>query len=315
MNWTRRRIAPILLVFVILLEGQVALNIAHGDYQVSVTSQSVSLSITTSFVENLTDVNLPINNLVLSGSNASIPVSAFSAALSKLVPGAAVSSFALAYASTANSTKITISSNIDGVITSSNGQSKINLAWKSFDVTSDIASGTLSINLIGAYLTNSSILGRTTSSVDQWSYSEDGSGTSARGSVQAASSFNLLDFSQLAKPVQTWSQKMDITRGSTVFSNFMNHNLTVTSTIQEPEGPVRTRFVAGYTNQIQIAVAGSVTIIGDNVFTDANSSNALTMLGIILATPIVGITASILEWRINKSGRSWAQRKGRTRSR
>jgi hypothetical protein len=307
------KVTGILLVVALLLAVQTAsIKEARGDYSVSITGSSVSVNITTAFSDNLTTVRLPTYSLALSGSNASSAASTLSSALSQLVPGASVSMLTLSSVSTANSTSNNVSFNVEGVASSTNGELRINMAWKSFDVTSDITNGNVSLNLVGNYLSNSSILSRPSSTIVAWSYSEDGSAISSAGSLQAASSFNLLDFSQLSEPLESWPQSFNLTgAGTTTLTNMESHNMTITETLSEGGTPFTVVYLAAYSHHVRVAINGSGSIIGDSVFMDANNSNALIMLGIIIASLAIGSSVVVTEWRINKSARYKARKKDR----
>ena len=312
---TRTSVTTFFLLVTVLISLELAsIGEVRGDYTVAVSGSSVSVNITTIFSENLTDVTLPIYNLTLSGSNASTAIATMSSALDSMVPGAAVSMLTITSESTANMTRIDLHFNVGGIVTSSNGQLKINMAWKSFDVTSDITNGTISLNLVGQYLANSQLLNQRSSTLTVWNYFVDGTVVPFQDSIARAASINLLDFSHLSTPLESWPHEFNLTNGgTTILTNAESHSLAIRETFNEGGSPFTDVFSASFSHNVQFSIAGSPTVIGDTVILDANNSIAVTMVGIIVAALATIVLVFVIERRINKSGRALFKKKDRSR--
>lgn len=299
-----------LSIAIILLASQSFIIVARGDYSIAISSSSVSVTINTTFYQNLTGSPQGYNLSVI-GSNASSAEAAFSSALGKLAPGAKVSGLHLTSSSSGNTTETMANFNVNGVSRSSGDALMFNLAWKSFKIEDAIQVGNRSLNAVGQYLATSPFLNRGSSSVITWNYLEDGKPITQAQSVEAASSFYLFDFSQLSTHVSSWSAKFSADKSETVLSNNVNHNITARETIKEAETPFRIAFIAGYVHKVKITIAGFPRIIGDTIVIEANNVTTLTMLTLCTALPVVGLTTYLSERRISKKSRGGAKKKVR----
>jgi len=185
------------------------------------------------------------------------------------------------------------------------------MAWKSFKVTSNITSSGISLNSVGRYIAQSPAWGNpSSSSLITWSYSEDGKAITATQSLAAASSFLLLDFSQLSAPLDTWHHTLSVDNGlSFNLSMNLNHNITAKETIHDPTAPFSGLFMAGFSHKVQIVIPGSPTVLGDELIINSGSLLTETMIALSIAVPIVGVVAFFTERRLTSPSRARASRK------
>jgi len=306
---TSASFALLLLLGLIFLQSFTATE-AWGDYNISANGSSISVSIKTVYTQNVTGSSNPVYSTTLSGSNASDAQSALSSALSSLTPGLSASSLEIVSSSSLNTTITTVKFNVNGATSTDRGVLKINMAWKSFKVTSNITSSGISLNSVGRFIAQSPAWGNPSSSLIAWSYSEDGRAITASQSLAAASSFLLLDFSQLSAPLDTWHHTLSVDNGlSFNLSMNLNHNITAKETIHDPTAPFSGLFTAGFSHKVQIVIPGSPTVLGDELIINSGSLLTETMIALSIVFPIVGVVAFFTERRLTSPSRARASRK------
>ena len=302
--------ALLLLLGLIFLQSFTVAE-AWGDYNISVNGSSISVSINTVYTQNVTGSSNPVYSTTLSGSNASDTQSALTSALANLTPGVSVSNLVMISSSTLNKTTTTLKFNVNGATSIERGALKINLAWKSFKVTSNITSSGISLNYVGRYLAQSPAWGNpSTGSLISWSYSEDGKAIKASESLAAASTFLLLDFSQLSAPLDTWHHTLSVDSGLSFRLNMnLNHNITAKETVHDPTAPFSGIFIAGFSHKVEIVIPDSPTIVGDELIINSSSPITETMIALSIAFPVVGVVAFFTERRLTSPNRTRASRK------
>jgi hypothetical protein len=212
--------------------------------------------------------------------------------------------------SSLNTTITTVKFNVNGATSTDRGVLKVNLAWKSFKVTSNITSSGISLNSVGRYIAQSPAWGNPSNSLIAWSYSEDGKAITASQSLAAASSFLLLDFSQLSAPLDTWHHTLSVDSGlSFNLSMNLNHNITAKETIHDPTAPFSGLFTAGFSHKVQIVIPGSPTVLGDELIINSGSLLTETMIALSIAVPIVGVVTFFTERRLTSPSRARTSRK------
>ena len=299
---TNARLALLLLLGLTFLQSFTVAE-AWGDYNISVSGSSISVSIHTVYTQNVTGSSNPVYSTTLSGSNASEAQGALTSALANLTPGVSVSNLVLVSSSTLNKTT--------GATSIERGALKVNLAWKSFKVTSNVTSTGISLNYVGRYLAQSPAWGNpSTGSLISWSYSEDGKAIQASESLAAASSFLLLDFSQLSAPLDTWHHTLSVDGGLSFSLNMnLNHNITAKETIHDPTAPFSGIFIAGLSHKVEIVIPDSPTIVGDELIINSSSPITETMIALSIAFPVVGVVAFFTERRLTSPNRTRTSRK------
>jgi len=287
---TNARLALLLLLGLTFLQSFTVAE-AWGDYNISVSGSSISVSIHTVYTQNVTGSSNPVYSTTLSGSNASEAQGALTSALANLTPGVSVSNL--------------------GATSIERGALKVNLAWKSFKVTSNVTSTGISLNYVGRYLAQSPAWGNpSTGSLISWSYSEDGKAIQASESLAAASSFLLLDFSQLSAPLDTWHHTLSVDGGLSFSLNMnLNHNITAKETIHDPTAPFSGIFIAGLSHKVEIVIPDSPTIVGDELIINSSSPITETMIALSIAFPVVGVVAFFTERRLTSPNRTRTSRK------
>jgi hypothetical protein len=216
----------------------------------------------------------------------------------------------LVSSSTLNTTTTTVKFNVNGATSVDRGVLKINMAWKSFKVTSNITSSGISLNSVGRYLAQSPAWGNPSSSLISWLYSEDGKAISADQSLAAASSFLLLDFSQLSTPLDTWHHTLSVNGGlSFSLGMNLNHSITAKETVHDPTAPFSGLFIAGFSHKVEIVTPGSPTILGDELIINSGSLLTETMIALSIVFPIVGVVAFFTERRLTSPNRARASRR------
>ncbi len=302
------RTACWLLATLLLSVGLIA--DVRADYAISVKGSSVSVVIATVFEQNLTITPTPAYNLTLSGSNSSSAEALFSSALSSNVPNARVTGFMLVSSSSGNVTRTTIKFDVEGASTITPNSVETNLAWKSFKIPEDILAGGVSLNIVGRYLADSPVLNQISSTVIQWTYFVDGKPIRYTQSTDAAAAFQILDFSKLTSPVDSWHRDRDAQAGREIFSNVESHNVTARQSVNEGGSVARTLFFAGFSNNIRIELSGVPNVIGDKVVVQSGNSLPTVMLSIAILFPVIWIGVFLVERRLSRSA-SFARKKAR----
>ena len=299
-----------LLVLLLALLQAYALTTAWGSYDISISGNSISVTINTTYVQNVTGSTNPVYRTTLTGANATDAQNALSTALSNLTPGVSASNVVITSSSTLNTTVSTLKFNVNGATSYDRGALKINLAWKSFKITSNVTSGAISLNNMGPYLIQSKAWGNNSTREISWSYSEDGKAITPDQSVAGASSFSLWDFSQLSATLASWPHSLSVESGLTFsLSMNLNHNVTGKETVHDPTGPFSLLVMAGFTHKINIVVPDSPTIIGDQLIINSSSPLTQTMIALSIAFPIVGLAAILSERRLTSQNRARTSRK------
>jgi hypothetical protein len=307
------RLASLLLLLGLFLIQVSAIGEVRGDYNISISGSSVAVTIHTVFNQNLTLQPTPAyNNIGLSGSNATSVETAFTSALSTLLPGVSASSLTITSSSASNTTQMTVKFNVDGAISTDRGVLKVNLAWRSFKVTSNVTAGGIPLNSVGGYIAHSPVLDNPPSSFIAWKYFADGKSISPYQSLAAASSFQLLDFSLLSAPLDSWHSAVNIAAGyGSTLSSSLSHNVTVRETLNEGQGnAITTIFFAGYSHKVQITVPGQSRIMGDTLLIDTGSFTG-AMAALVVLFPVIAVGAFFVERNITRQRGAWRGRRNR----
>jgi hypothetical protein len=292
-----KRVVSLLLLLGLFSIQLSAIGEVRGDYNISISHSSVTVTIHTVFNQNMTLQPTPAyNNTSLSGSNATSAGTAFTSALSALLPGVSASGLTLTSSSASSTTQTTVKFNVEGATSTDGGVMKVNMAWRSFKVTSNITAGGIPLNSVGNYIDHSPVLNNNSSSFIAWKYFADGNSIAPYQSTVAASSFQLLDFSLLSSPLDSWHSAVNISTGfGSTLSSSLNHNITVRERLTEPDGSIITTiFFAGYSHNVQITIPGPSRIMGDTILIDTGSFTGL-MAVLVVLFPIIAAGAFFVE--------------------
>ena len=307
------RLASLLLLLGLFSIQLSAIGEARGDYDISISHSAVTVTIHTVFNQNMTLQPTPAyNNTSLSGSNATSAETAFTSALSTLLPGVSASGLTITSSSASNTTQMTVKFNVDGAIITDRGVMKVNLAWRSFEVTSNITAGVIPLNSVGSYLDHSPVLNNNSTSFIAWRYFADGKSIAPYQSTLAASSFQLLDFSLLSAPLDSWHSAVNIAAGyGSTLTSSLNHNITVRQRLTEPGGDIiTTTFFAGYSHKVQIAIPGPSRIMGDTILIDTGSFTWV-MAVLVVLFPVIAVGAFFVERNVTRQRGAGRARRNR----
>jgi len=276
---------------------------AGPQYSIGVEDTSVSVSITLNILQNLTafenSFSLPQFRGVLVGANASDVSQTVQSALQQENPQARVSNFRLDASSTAWSAaaghqwfNISMSMNVSGVETNTNGVSHIDLSWKSFAISTSVQVGAVEVNNVGqAFLASAaSDLAQQASSTGSFSqlfFQVNGKEASRFQFPSAVNSWSTLNFSSLAPPIASWHLTYTPLASSNAWSLNAAQGLGVAVVVLITEaGQQQSRAVYGllYDLSSTVTTPRGSAVNGDVVTLSGSGIPEVAMAGVIVST-------------------------------
>jgi len=199
---------------------------------------------------------------------------------------------------------ITLGFSVTGISNTASGVSHVDLSWRSFAVSSDIALGAFEVNSLGAKWlqgTAQTLSQEPTSRILGYFYEVDSKPVNARVFSEVVSGIHALNFSRLATPVSQWQQTYNPLAPTMSWGLAVTPvlGLTFGRTIQEESGPPTTDlFGLFYTLHASVSAPTGSRAQGD-VLSFSVSGLSETLMGLtIVSSAVVGSVAFIYERRL-----------------
>lgn len=299
-----------LTIFPAILTGQV-----RGEaVTIGVAQDSVTLSMSIRFQENLTA--LPIIDAHINLTNSTALVQSFvqpiNQAIQKLVTGASISSIQI-HIRSFNSSRMwnlqedyTIS--LSGTSTNSGSNTRTNLGFIPFNVTQSLQLGNSELNSVGPALLLPALQALSAANPNLQYYID---GSQTRNPVipeQTTRSFQLLDFTWVTQ-ISTWTRNVDLLGQSSSWTlDPANPRYNLTLGLPSPEGPLIASYVALYSPSFRVTVPGTAWTDGNTVSFDSPTATESLMPAIIVASLIVALVAIVIDGRLTGLLRSKRKR-------
>ncbi|WP_455363304.1 hypothetical protein [[Eubacterium] cellulosolvens] len=290
---------PLLAVslLIILVLSCSAATVRGSSLNYLVHDGKVSVDLSLDFFQNATA--MPTLETELTGLSAQDLASALEESVKKRIGDASVSSLSAELASEESWINSTIRFEVTGVSSRKGDLLSVNCSWIALDVSRDLRVENLSYNLIGAtyvkpafekYLDYDKLpLNETIERVTYLSRQDE---LSPRYGALRAGNATLLDFRNLAQPIQEWERTYDVTEGSTTWAYSPGPAVDLTMTVTPREGTPFTAH-AFYNYSAAVSVDGLAQANGNILVTDVSSGfEPLVMLAIIIAAFVIAVLAS-----------------------
>lgn len=299
------RPALLALSLLIMLVLSCSVSSVHASsLNYTVHDEKVSVGLSLQFFQNATA--MPNLNGTFTESTAQDLTSALEDSLRRTISSISVSSLSGELTSKNGWVNATIQFEVAGVSTRKGDLLIVNCSWIPFNVSRDLKFGDLSYNLIGAAYVKAPFesyvdydkppLNETIASVGYVSGLEE---ISPRVAVDKAGNATLLDFSNLARPIQGWKSEYNVTKRSTTWTYSPSPAVDLTMTVVPREGAQSVSHTF-YGYNATISVDGLARAQANALSIDVSTPlQPLLMLAIILATFAVAV------------GSSWAYRSRR----
>ncbi len=307
------------LLVVVLISSLVTPNAtaspSPSTFSLSVGPGVVAVKVNLDIQQNLTAFNnvfsFPQFQTLLKGANASAATQALQSAIGSKNSLAQVRDVTLEgqTSSWSNTTglqwfNITLSFGVTGISNTTNGASHIDLSWKSFAVSSDIALGGFEANSLGAKWlqgTAQTLSQEPTSRILEYFYEVDSKPVNAKLFTGVVAGTHALNFSRLATPLSQWQQTHEPLTPTTSWALAVSPvlGLTFGRTIQEETGvPTTTLFGLFYTLQASISAPAGSRVQGDILSLSVSGLPEALMGAAILVSALAGSGAYIYERRL-----------------
>jgi hypothetical protein len=300
-----------LLLLVILAFSWSSASVHASSLNYSIHGEKVTVSLSLNFFQNAT--TMPSLNGSFTGTSAEDLASALAEGIGKKVNGATASSVSGRLLSDKNWINATIQFEAAGISHRKGGLLVFNCSWIPFNVSRDLRLENLSYNLIGATYIRPAFqkyldyerppLNETIERVTYLSGQEQ---VPPELAANTAGNATLLDFSNLAPPIETWQRTSNLTKGSTtwVYNPAPAVDLTMTVTPRE-ETPFSAS--AFYRYNATVSIDGPAQAKHNAIVADVSGGfEPLLMLAVILVTFVVAVLAS---WTYRSRRRQFARRR------
>jgi hypothetical protein len=286
-------VAILLITTIPSVAAQASDTAAPGQYKITINKDTISVTITTTLDQNLTQ--LPVFSLVLRDENASYLASILTKSIQLKTPSASVEGTVLVASSNGNVTSLRLQFEVLGSTWSDRWDTtRADLAWRSFSVEDDILVNGVSINLVGKHYLSDPLLGAVASALRptpliRTSFQLNGERAIPLEIEQLAPRLNLLDFSSLQTPIDSWSRQFSVSAPSTTWNKEAGFDIVVTRTITEAAGEQFTLADrATYKTSTVLELPGFVSISGDTVYFGQGTAE-LIMSGLLVLTLAIAL--------------------------
>lgn len=192
----------------------------------------------------------------------------------------------------------TIHFEVSGISTRKGDLVVLNCSWISLNVSRDLRLGNLSYNLIGAKYIRPAFekyvdfdkppLNETIETV---AFQSSDSELTPTAAVQQAGNATLLDFRNLAVPIQYWKRTYNLTKESTTFAFRPSSAVNLTMRVNPREGSAHLSHAA-YSYDATVSISGLAHAEGNAMIVDAYGAyKPMLMFGVILVTLIAAVAA------------------------
>ena len=307
----QRQAVLALHLLIILAFSWSSASVHASSLNYSIHDEKMTVSLSLNFFQNATTI--PSLNGSFTGTSAEDLAFALSEGIGKKVSGATASSVSGALVSDKNWINATIQFEVAGVSHRKGDLLVLNCSWIPFNVSRDLRLENLSYNLIGATYIRPAFekyldyerppLNET---IQQVIYLSGQDQVPPGVAANTAGNATLLDFSNLAPPIETWQRASNLTKGSTTWVYDPAPAVDLTMTVTPREG---TSFsaLAFYRYNATVSIDGPAQAEHNAIVADVSGGfEPLLMLAVILVTFAVAVLAS---WTYRSRRRQIARRR------
>ena len=278
--------------------------ITPGTYNISLTSDHVSVNIYGTFYQNVT--TLPPLAFTFSGLNSSTLAQDLNSSLQQLDPHVWVRDPVLLVSSNGTLLTYSLLFSVFGAIHSyPGGSSSVDVDWRSFNIQEDIQVNGVYFNFLGKHDLGTSLASLAQKGVNPTrsitvSFKLGGTRVSPLQIQTMAPSLNLLDFSSLSDRLDSWSQGFHIDSLTTSWTKQTGFDILATTQLTEPLGNVLTiPEKATYTLGVTLMVPGFASLQGNLIYFGTNILDIL-FAAVILATLATLLVAFVADRRLTQ---------------
>jgi hypothetical protein len=307
----QRQAVLALQLLVILAFSWSSASVHASSLNYSIHDEKVTVSLSLHFFQNATTI--PSLNGSFTGTSAEDLAFALAESIGKKVKDATASSVSGGLVSDKNWINATIQFEAAGVSQRKGDLLVFNCSWIPFNVSRDLRLQDLRYNLIGATYIRPAFekyldyerppLNET---IERVTYLSGQDPVPPSLAANTAGNATLLDFSNLAPPIETWQRMSNLTKGSTIWVYDPAPAVDLTMTVTPREGtPFSAR--AFYGHNATVLVDGPAHAEHNTIVADVSGGfEPLLMLAVILVTFVVAVLAS---WTYRSRRRQIARRR------
>ncbi len=194
-----------------------------------------------------------------------------------------------------------------GVQKTEGGSLRVDLAWKSFLVDSEVRVGNVTINRIGdVYLASAveRLLQITPTQGRVFRTAINGVVATNATYLQLLYPIVSFDLSALSAPVETWKETYSFSNQQTSWATGLEVGFIVLGrgAVFEPEGTVTLDYQVSSRSSARITASGVAGVAGDTIFLEARGAiESFVMAAIIVGVVLLGITAFLVERSVSRT--------------
>ena len=296
-----------LLVLVLLFSFHTPQSLAQtssspGGYKISMARDYVSVGISGAWAQNLTQ--LPAFSFTLTDTNSSTLAGILSKAVQSKAPSARVTELFLSASSNGTLTMMNLQFKVLGVsVPDPWGNVRTNLAWRSFKVEDDVQVNGVAFNLVGKHYLSDELVSLARSALNptqliRITFEANGEEVFPEEIQELAPNLNLLDFSQLARPLGSSPTAFSLVQMTTTWTGEAGFDIAARTRIREATGEqIVISKIASYDLSVIVEAPGLAQLSGDTVIFGQSLLEPI-MAAIVLLFPITYTGAYLAERRI-----------------
>ncbi len=310
------RALALLLVFMLIPSFPISTaqtSPTPGQYTIALSNDHVSVALNTLLTQNIT--TMPPVSFTLTGQNSSPVAAALSNFIRQTVPTATVADLNLKYSSNGTLVSLGLSFTLLGVASADRwGAARANAAWRSLQVLDDLQAGGAAVNLVGKHYLAEGLLSLADEAFHprptvRISFKVNGRTTSPLRVKQVAPTLNLLDFSSLGTPLDSWQTQFSISGIDTTWNRDTGFDIAATTIISEPGGaPNVLSEAATYKVNAMIEAPGLAQTQGDDIFYGSSLLEPL-FTGLIVLVTVLAMGSYMADRRLTSRRRQKTKRR------
>jgi len=269
---------------------------------VSISQNSITLSMELRLVENLT--NLPTANIVLLPSNSTALLTPIQTAIDRLVPGATVNGLNGRVESRQGNATLqswildeNFSFTVSGASDNLGGAVKSNLSLVSMNVSDPIRLDGLEMNALGGAYLLGGLEGLPTTTTTAW-FDNDAQFSNSLITANSTAGFHLLDFTWVSH-LQFWNHEYT-TFDPSVWTLTPRSPFNITVGIRQVENTYTPIYQAVYVSSIELTAPPSAWSEGDTVWFNISTPAELAMPIILGSSLVILAGAMIVDRRLTR---------------
>lgn len=271
-----------------------------SDVTITIEKEQVKAKFVLSLQQNMTQFPSQTSTLGMT-SDANLS-SAFKDALKKTNSTAAPSDLTLNLDSTKTWLNVTTTMSVSGVLQPRGDILAVDMAWKAFNVSSDLRAGNLSYNTIGnrylrpvvAFYANASLFAaRPNATITGVTFYLNSTSVAGSTMKNAAGNFTLFDFRALSAPLEGWPRTYNLSNNTTTWRYSAPQRLNLSISVQQSNKT--TDIFANYGYGAEVTVPGLARARGNALLLDVGTGQKeWVMAGIVAVTIALAIVTQLL---------------------